>query len=171
MIKAIQTVYKGYKFRSRLEARWAVFFDALGIEWDYEVEGFVLPNGTYYLPDFLLSVFNGGMYVEVKPGKLTEEEREKCYQLCLGKKMAVWLAVGRPDYRCYEVLYWNNGVVQGDGIPNADQAEHENRMFGMSAYGEIGGVINAEYRKLLGDTFINAVKRAKQARFEFGETP
>jgi hypothetical protein len=28
-IKAIETSYKGYRFRSRLEARWAVFFDAL----------------------------------------------------------------------------------------------------------------------------------------------
>lgn len=28
-VKAIDTVYKGYRFRSRLEARWAVFFDAL----------------------------------------------------------------------------------------------------------------------------------------------
>lgn len=26
---AIQTEYNGYLFRSRLEARWAVFFDAL----------------------------------------------------------------------------------------------------------------------------------------------
>jgi len=39
-IKAIETVYNGYKFRSRLEARWAVFFDALGIEYEYEKEGF-----------------------------------------------------------------------------------------------------------------------------------
>lgn len=39
-IKAIQTRYKGYNFRSRLEARWAVFFDALGIKWEYEPEGF-----------------------------------------------------------------------------------------------------------------------------------
>ena len=30
-IKPIETVYNGYRFRSRLEARWAVFFDALGI--------------------------------------------------------------------------------------------------------------------------------------------
>ena len=33
MIKAIDTVYNGYKFRSRLEARWAVFFDEIGIEY------------------------------------------------------------------------------------------------------------------------------------------
>ena len=31
-IKAIETIYNGYKFRSRLEARWAVFFDEAGIE-------------------------------------------------------------------------------------------------------------------------------------------
>ena len=30
-IKAIQTEYNGYLFRSRLEARWAVFFDACGV--------------------------------------------------------------------------------------------------------------------------------------------
>ncbi len=30
-IKAIETRYKGYRFRSRLEARWAVFFDALSV--------------------------------------------------------------------------------------------------------------------------------------------
>jgi hypothetical protein len=64
-IKAIETRYKGYRFRSRLEARWAVFFDALGIEWEYEFEGFVLPNGTSYLPDFYLPDL--GIWVEVKP--------------------------------------------------------------------------------------------------------
>jgi len=41
-IKAIQTEYKGYLFRSRLEARWAVFFDACGIEYEYEPEGRIL---------------------------------------------------------------------------------------------------------------------------------
>jgi len=40
MLKAIDTKYKGYKFRSRLEARWAVYFDAIGLEWEYEKEGF-----------------------------------------------------------------------------------------------------------------------------------
>jgi hypothetical protein len=51
-IKAIETQYKGYRFRSRLEARWAVFFDACGYNWEYEPEGFDLGNGVYYLPDF-----------------------------------------------------------------------------------------------------------------------
>lgn len=53
-IKAIETAYKGYRFRSRLEARWAVFFDALGIQWEYEVEGYDLGDEGWYLPDFWL---------------------------------------------------------------------------------------------------------------------
>ena len=53
MSKPIETHYKGYRFRSRLEARWAVFFDALQIPYRYEPEGFDL-NGLWYLPDFYL---------------------------------------------------------------------------------------------------------------------
>ena len=37
-IKAKETYYDGYRFRSRLEARWAVFFNNIGLE--YEMEGF-----------------------------------------------------------------------------------------------------------------------------------
>ena len=48
-IKAIETVYKGYRFRSRLEARWAVFFDALGIHYRYELEGLNTQYGNCLL--------------------------------------------------------------------------------------------------------------------------
>lgn len=64
-MKAIETYYNGYRFRSRLEARWAVFFDALNVDYEYEPEGFVLSNGEAYLPDFYLSTLN--IYVEIKP--------------------------------------------------------------------------------------------------------
>ena len=65
MIKAIETKYRGYRFRSRLEARWAVFFDEIGIKYEYEPEGFELSDGTKYLPDFYLSEFH--VYAEIKP--------------------------------------------------------------------------------------------------------
>jgi hypothetical protein len=66
-IRAIETVYRGYRFRSRTEARWAVFFDALGLKWEYEVEGFELPSGRY-LPDFRLhpELPTRGVWFEVK---------------------------------------------------------------------------------------------------------
>jgi len=65
-IKAIETSYNGYKFRSRLEARWAVFFDLLDIKYEYEKEGFNLPHGPY-LPDFFLPDIRNGFWIEVKP--------------------------------------------------------------------------------------------------------
>ena len=57
MIQAIDTIYNGYKFRSRLEARWAVFFDALNIPYQYEVQGYDI-NGIWYLPDFWMPEWN-----------------------------------------------------------------------------------------------------------------
>lgn len=51
----IQTRYKGYLFRSRLESRWAVYFDLLGLTWQYEPEGFRM-GSVCYLPDFAVQV-------------------------------------------------------------------------------------------------------------------
>ena len=75
MIKAIETVYKGYRFRSRLEARWAVFFDFLDIEWKYEAEGYNLGKYGLYLPDFELPQFD--TIAEVKPKEPTFQEEDK----------------------------------------------------------------------------------------------
>ena len=33
-IKAIETKYNGFRFRSRLEARWAIFFDSIGLKYE-----------------------------------------------------------------------------------------------------------------------------------------
>lgn len=65
----IKTVYHHHRFASRLEARWAVCFDALGIPWEYEPEGYLLENGPY-LPDFRLW---GCLHVEVKPAHRPDE--------------------------------------------------------------------------------------------------
>lgn len=80
-MKAIETVYRGIKFRSKLEAQWAVFFDQCGVEWEYEPEGYDLGDGVWYLPDFVLHNVgycrgadeNGDLWVEVK-GKFTHED-------------------------------------------------------------------------------------------------
>lgn len=64
-VKAIETIYRGHRFRSRLEARWAVFFDALGVEWQYEPQGFE-KGGDRYLPDFRLSIRGKAVWAEVK---------------------------------------------------------------------------------------------------------
>ncbi len=87
-----------YKFRSRTEARWAVFFNTLGIEYQYEKEGYhlspwgdpYLPDFSYspdlpYLPDFFLPDL--GYWIEVKGKAPTEAEQRKAsffnYELAL----------------------------------------------------------------------------------------
>lgn len=70
IIPAIETVYAGRKFRSRLEARWAVFMDTLGLEWLYEHEGYQTKAGPY-LPDFYLPSMR--IHLEIKG---TEEAAE-----------------------------------------------------------------------------------------------
>jgi hypothetical protein len=70
VIRPIETRYAGHRFRSRLEARWAVFFDAAGIEYQYEHEGFNV-DGKRYLPDFWLPRLKA--FVEIKP---TQEAAE-----------------------------------------------------------------------------------------------
>lgn len=78
-VRAIPTRYKGYHFRSRLEARWAVALDAMGIRWEYEKEGYecsyrlTMREGVLrYLPDFWLP--DHGVFAEVKGSISTEVE-------------------------------------------------------------------------------------------------
>jgi len=78
-MKAIETQYAGHRFRSRLEARWAVFFDRLNLDWQYEPEGFELGEAGRYLPDFYLPSLN--LWIEVKAQKLSEKERNKAFAL------------------------------------------------------------------------------------------
>jgi hypothetical protein len=78
MIKAIQTEYNGIKFRSRLEAKWAVFFDTAKIRYEYEPEGYETEEGGKYLPDFYLPDFD--LYVEVK--RDTEEGIKEIVEKC-----------------------------------------------------------------------------------------
>ena len=78
-MKAIETKYNGYRFRSRLEARWAVFFDELGIEYQYEPEGYNLGSIGWYLPDFYLPSLE--IYCEAKGPEPTHEEMVKCIKI------------------------------------------------------------------------------------------
>lgn len=65
-IKALPSWYNGIQFRSRLEARWAYYFDLLGLQWSYEPEAYSLPSGNY-LPDFLITTEHAQkVFAEVK---------------------------------------------------------------------------------------------------------
>ena len=77
-MKSIETHYAGCHFRSRLEARWAVFFDALNVRWLYEPEGFELSVGRY-LPDFWLP--DTKVWVEIKGSDPNARDRARFLEL------------------------------------------------------------------------------------------
>jgi hypothetical protein len=118
-IAPLETRYAGYRFRSRIEARWAVFFTRLGLDWEYEEQGFKVhwagdpvartsgsvdawpdvqhPPGyvektqpTRYLPDFQLPGL--GLYLEVKPAMphLIDPEGVKRWQRFAGEVALEW---------------------------------------------------------------------------------
>ena len=91
-IKAIETRYKGCRFRSRLEARWAVFLDAMGIDWQYEPQGYVV-DGTPYLPDFFVPAW--GWFIEIKPTwEAVNDADMKIHSLVVGTQRPLLLVVG-----------------------------------------------------------------------------
>ena len=114
MIKPIETEYKGYRFRSRLEARWAIALDTMGLKWHYEHEGFAIDGLGWYLPDFWLPDLK--CWAEVKPGAFTKEEFAKAAALpggCL-------LLDGMPETRRG---YYYTGI---DGASYADYLKGNN---------------------------------------------
>lgn len=135
----IETKYNNRLYRSRLEARWAVFFDAIGIKYEYEYEGFELSNGQRYLPDFWFPSFDCGLWGEVKPDN-GDFFKAKMFADTYGER--IWLIEGSPAIAIYKVYIgddcrqesWNLGEKYICGIPNWDQAEGENRMFIMPCY-------------------------------------
>jgi hypothetical protein len=99
-IKSIDTVYNGYCFRSGLEARWAVFFDALGVRYEYEHQGLDV-DGVLYLPDFWLP--DSSAFVEIKPS-FGNPDFEKPSRLAAAKANIIviqgnpWWGKNGPDY-------------------------------------------------------------------------
>jgi hypothetical protein len=182
-IKAIETRYKGYRFRSRLEARWAVFFDALGIEWEYEKEGYQLPSGLY-LPDFWLPHIaarcmdekDQGIWFEIKGVEPTDLESNLCSELAEHTETDVILAIGMP-----------RSSEQGDHMQQffKDGESWDNYMVFMKCHNRKCGAIKIEFMESNYSfcSFCNsradethpliakAEIAAKSARFEHGERP
>lgn len=117
IVKPIETLYKGYRFRSRLEARWAVFFDALGVTYEYEKEGYRFGR-IWYLPDFWLP--DQGCWVEIKGQEPNEEEKHLAGLLAKGTKKDVYLFSGPiplPEHYYddgyAEAYFWSDEVENG----------------------------------------------------------
>jgi hypothetical protein len=198
MIRAIETRYHGYRFRSRTEARWGVFFDALGLRWEYEPEGFELPSGPY-LPDFRLHAPGWGqlgdeLWVEIKPAvagwaeKFPEEFR-RAWEFAASDPLNVWVIAGSPWPGCHEVfplcpcyqepvperyagLVWNCFAEcrYCDQVCLLADDTLPNGRDGISGWQPLGKCCDCE-KWPVADSLLWAYQRARGARFEHGEMP
>lgn len=118
-IKAIPTTYAGVNFRSRLEARWAAFFDLCGWDWDYEP--FDLAG---WAPDFMLKGKVKAL-VEVKPidfrgadtllARQAKSDAQKAFD-CADKVETSRSYQGElPDY---EIIIVGNGPFKSTNYDN-----------------------------------------------------
>jgi hypothetical protein len=92
-LKPIQTTWNGYRFRSRTEARWAILLDALGLKFEYEKEGYALPSGECYLPDFFIP--NRKVFIEVK-ADIGHDSMSKVVEFAAARYTPVYVAIGSP---------------------------------------------------------------------------
>lgn len=109
----IETLYKGCFFHNLTEARWAVFFDALGIKWSYKVEEHNLSDGIYYLSavsDWPAAVCAlNSCFFKVKGKSSTIEEQRKACYLAKQSGHPVVLASGTPGVERMSVWFAQNG--------------------------------------------------------------
>lgn len=90
LIPAKSTLYGHCTFRSQLEARWALFFETLGIRYRYEPKRFWLRPDLSYLPDFWL--IDHRCFIEIKGEK--PEQREKMRLLAQKVRVNVYTFFG-----------------------------------------------------------------------------
>ena len=132
-VKAIEigavtiTNYGGCRFRSRLEARYAVFFDWLGIKWDYEPGGLSTSDGGY-LPDFLLHLPDHDVWFEVQEGD-DQDDDPRWRHLVAGTQTEHIVARGMPrpdgngrlkvkegDGWMQSLTYWPDGIDEQENV-------------------------------------------------------
>ena len=222
-IKALETEYNGYRFRSRLEARWAVFFDAAGIIYEYEQEGYELSDGTRYLPDFYLPDFDTHVEVKGNRKQAWDEIRKAKKSIEWGgpiKRILIlsdipkdfgwrtgiyhfpcfhWSGIGDcviagwwffyqdSDNKCFGKISGTNylrPVLENDGsLPKRRKQTSFQAISDMQLRSEIGidtstpaiykDIEQAYWEFVYNDNklLFDALKKARQARFEHGEKP
>jgi len=197
-IKAIETSYKGYHFRSRLEARWAVFFDNMGIKWEYEPEGFT-KNEIKYLPDFLITLpTNLKYYCEIKSENYSigDDYKVGCYSkydlyydIVNDTKIPMIFLNGIPKPKGYtRIYYFGKDHVGLQHCFIADFKDYINYVDDYWMQYCIPNITNGSLdmpffyddtdeknnverrlRKHFGRKYLKAYNASRSARFEYGE--
>ena len=182
-IRPIETRYKGYRFRSRLEARWAVFFDALWVEWEYEKEGYDLGDAGCYLPDFWIHYKAGpwpdaGEWIEIKPCEPDTVERRKMACLVEMTGHRGYIFCGCPGEGSHQIeMYQHHRAGKPKSVPLATGLTFFEENCHAGTEFEHVGLISVGFgqRPFLGGdlppgSLAKAFQAARSVRFEHGES-
>lgn len=199
--RAIPTHWAGYRFRSRTEARVAVFLQTLGLRWEYEPQGFIVKPGhgenctcptEPYLPDFHVPEI--GLWLEVKPtmADLVDPNGVRVWENFAGMVEEQWDAG--------KAVMWLGGIPNPDEVdrlgPPRAQRWYDPGLIGLGQWHlswcacptgqhfdvqeearggriECGCPRIADGRARSGNhpTILTAYRAARSARFEHGEKP
>ena len=157
-MKAINTHFDNLYFRSRLEARWAVYFKSLGIEYVYEMEGYNF-DGFNYLPDFYFPKYD--FYGEVKHKHFGDVDAERWNSFVTNIKKPLIIFDGTPNAKPLKSLFWRRGeVMELETIPFCNLIK-ESYGFFWHAAGDEDWCDWEPYK--------SAISKARKKRFEHGE--
>lgn len=192
---AIQTRYAGCHFRSRLEARWAVFLDTLGVPWEYEPQGFEWGaneidafagkervEGGRYLPDFWLPSIK--TWFEVKGATPTDDEHRVHREFALvtgDRHVTAFGDIPRSVDELETCTEWMTSMILNGGAdnhylwcvcPSCDKFGIEfdgrgARVCGRSTHGKLYGDKAYTYDD---PRILFAYEQARSARFEHGQS-
>ncbi len=112
-VEVIETKALGAKFRSRSEARWAVFFNSIGLSWVYEGKYFSLGEAGAYLPDFWHPAHD--VFTEIKGAAPDFHALWKCSELASQTGRKVILLYG--GLRNHTALLFGADVFVGPDEP------------------------------------------------------
>jgi hypothetical protein len=165
-VHAIETQYAGCRFRSRLEARTAVFLDHMRIDWEFEPQGYDLPSGRY-LPDFRITTGRTEVpqfYIEVKGGMPDTREFTVASEINLYVAPLVIFSGDIPRQRGAGTA-WIMQQPDNGGEVTWTMTDPEQAML-RTVYPVHGDVRRPE---TFGAVYDNALTAARSARFEHGE--
>jgi hypothetical protein len=171
----LETRWKGWRFRSRLEARWAVYFDDLGIAFQYETISYVM-DGLCYLPDFWLPQV--GLWAEVKPRPFDAMELLKIDRLVRGTGDAAILLIGPPDFNSYSTielaehagipeLIWSDVLISNyHSYPRDEHRFYACTEFAGDGQGPFKIPDDCDWAR---DEIAHAIQASRSARFEYDD--
>lgn len=133
---ALPTPFDGHVFKSRDEARWAVFCKTFGVPYEYEPQGFKLSDGSCYSPDFWFPSMR--FWGECKPTHFYPDEETKCRLLANQTGFPCLFLIGPPDFKAYTGATWDCGnytvVPYSLDIDNHWKLYEQHRLFSDPSY-------------------------------------